>query len=93
MKSTVAKRSIGIDGRKTSVTLEDAFWNLLKEIAQKRGQTVSDLVAEINEDRDEHGNLSSAIRLFVLTYAQAEASERQRGQTAKGVNGPQAIGA
>jgi predicted DNA-binding ribbon-helix-helix protein len=83
MKSSVIKRSIGISGHKTSVTLEDAFWNLLKEIAQTRGQTVSDLVAEINDDRDADDNLSSAIRLFVLSYAQAEASERQRGQTAK----------
>ena len=89
--SAVIKRSLGIDGRKTSVSLEDEFWNLLKEIAKKRDyQTVSDLVAEINEGR-QHGNLSSAIRLFVLGYAQAEANERQGGQTAKRVNGPQAI--
>jgi len=68
MKSSIVKRSIVVDGHKTSVSLEDAFWNLLKEIAKKRDyQTVSDLVAEINEDRDERCNLSSAIRLFVLS--------------------------
>ena len=91
--STVVKRTIGFDGRKTSVSLEDEFWNLLKEIAKKRDyQTLSDLVAEINEDRDEHSNLSSAIRLFVLGYVrnQVEVGQRQSGETAQ-VNGAKAI--
>jgi predicted DNA-binding ribbon-helix-helix protein len=65
MKSPVIKHSISIDGRKTSITLEDAFWSLLKEIAQAQGATVSQTVKEI--DRVRRGsNLSSAIRLFVL---------------------------
>ena len=91
MKSTVEKRSIVIAGHKTSVSLEDAFWNLLKEIATERDQTVGDLVSEIDKDRD-HANLSSALRLFVLGYArdQAETSPTRRGQKAR-VNGPQAI--
>jgi predicted DNA-binding ribbon-helix-helix protein len=67
MKSPVVKRSIVIAGHKTSVSLEDAFWTGLKEIAAKRDLTLSDMVAAIDQDR-QHGNLSSAIRLFVLDY-------------------------
>ncbi len=67
MKSPVVKRSIVIAGHKTSVSLEDAFWKGLKEIAGNREMTLSDLVAAIDTDR-RHGNLSSAIRLFVLDH-------------------------
>jgi len=67
MKSPVVKRSIVIAGHKTSVSLEDAFWKGLKEIAVGREVTLSDLVASIDTDRH-HGNLSSAIRLFVLDH-------------------------
>ncbi|MGC2824537.1 MAG: ribbon-helix-helix domain-containing protein [Pseudolabrys sp.] len=67
MKSSVVKRSIVIDGHKTSVSLEDAFWSDLKEIAHDQGATLSALVAKIDETRA-HGNLSSAIRLYVLDY-------------------------
>jgi predicted DNA-binding ribbon-helix-helix protein len=65
MKSSVVKRSIVVGGHKTSVSLEDAFWRGLKEIAGRRDISVSDLVAAIDSER-QHGNLSSAIRLFVL---------------------------
>ncbi len=67
MKSPVVKRSIVIAGHKTSVSLEDAFWKGLKEIADQRNVTLSDLVANIDSQR-RHGNLSSAIRLFVLDF-------------------------
>lgn len=67
MKSPVVKRSIVIAGHKTSVSLEDAFWDALKEIAGQRRLTLSDLVATIDSGRNQ-GNLSSAIRLFVLDY-------------------------
>ena len=67
MKSPVVKRSIVIAGHKTSVSLEDAFWKCLKEIAGGRDVTLSDLVASIDSER-RHGNLSSAIRLFVLDH-------------------------
>jgi predicted DNA-binding ribbon-helix-helix protein len=67
MKSPVIKRSIVIAGHKTSVSLEDAFWKGLKEIAGERDMTLSDLVASIDSDR-RHGNLSSGIRLFVLDH-------------------------
>ena len=67
MKSPVVKRSIVIAGHKTSVSLEDAFWTSLKEIATGRDITLSQLVASIDTGR-QHGNLSSAIRLFVLDH-------------------------
>ena len=65
VKSSVSKRSICQCGYKTSVSLEDEFWNSLKEIAGERGMTVAELVAAIDGNR-QHANLSSAIRLFVL---------------------------
>lgn len=67
MKSSVVKRSIVIAGHKTSVSLEDAFWTGLKDIAARRDLSLSDMVASIDQDR-RNGNLSSAIRLFVLDY-------------------------
>ena len=70
MKSPVVKRSIVLAGHKTSVSLEDAFWEGLKEIAKTKRRTLSDLVNSIDTDR-EHGNLSSALRLFVLDHYQA----------------------
>ena len=68
MKSQVIKRSVVIDGHKTSISLEDAFWSSLKAIAQAQGATVAQTVATIDETR-KHGNLSSAVRLFVLDCA------------------------
>jgi predicted DNA-binding ribbon-helix-helix protein len=59
VKSPVVKRSVVIAGRKTSVSLEDA--------ARGREMTLSDLVAEIDGQR-QHSNLSSAVRLFVLDF-------------------------
>ena len=67
MKSSVVKRSIMIDGHKTSVSLEDAFWKRLKEIAHAQKATLPELVAKIDETR-KYGNLSLAIRLFVLEH-------------------------
>lgn len=67
MSSPVVKRSIVIAGHKTSVSLEDAFWQELKRIANERRMTLSDLVGTIDTGRH-HSNLSSAIRLFVLEH-------------------------
>lgn len=78
MKSPVVKRSIVIAGHKTSVSLEDAFWEALKEIASGRRLTLSDLVATIDSARSQ-GNLSSAIRLFVLDHYRGAATAA-RGQ-------------
>ncbi|HET7192197.1 MAG TPA: ribbon-helix-helix domain-containing protein [Pseudolabrys sp.] len=65
MKSLVVKRSIIVRGHKTSVSLEDAFWQGLKEIALSQRITLSNMVAEIDARR-QHSNLSSSIRIFVL---------------------------
>lgn len=65
MKSLIVKRSIVIAGHKTSVSLEEAFWTGLKQIASSRELTLSEMVAAIDAERV-HGNLSSALRLFVL---------------------------
>jgi len=63
----VVKRSIVVSGHKTSVSLEDAFWSGIKEIASGRNITLSDLVTAVDSERQQ-GNLSSAIRLFVLDF-------------------------
>jgi predicted DNA-binding ribbon-helix-helix protein len=76
MQSAVLKRSIVIDGHKTSVSLEDAFWNSLKEIGGERHMTLSDLVAAIDSER-QRDNLSSAIRLFVLDFYRTQLSEAE----------------
>jgi predicted DNA-binding ribbon-helix-helix protein len=78
MKSPVVKRSVVVAGHKTSVSLEDAFWEGLKEIAGKRQKNLSDLVALIDSQR-QHGNLSSAIRLFVLDFYRTQLSHVKEG--------------
>jgi predicted DNA-binding ribbon-helix-helix protein len=64
MQSSIVKRSVIIHHHKTSVSLEDSFWSL-KEIAHSERVTISELLAKTVGTRD-HGNLSSAIRLFGL---------------------------
>jgi len=73
MKSAVEKRSVVVGGHKTSISLEEAFWAQLKEIARTKECTLSKLIADIDAGRL-HGNLSSEIRLFVLDYV------RRRGR-------------
>ncbi|SRR5258708_30793006 len=80
MKSPVVKRSIVVAGHKTSVSLEDAFWKGLKEIAMGRDLTMSEMVAAIDTARAQ-GNLSSAIRLFVLDHYRARISTEADGRT------------
>jgi predicted DNA-binding ribbon-helix-helix protein len=70
MKSLATKHTVYIDGRKTGISLEDAFWSTLQEIAQAQGATVSQTVTEIDKSR-QGGNLSSAIRLFVLDWVRS----------------------
>lgn len=67
----LAKRSLAVAGHRTSVSLEDAFWQELGVIAARRGLPVAVLVATIDRERAE-ANLSSAIRLFVLAAVKAE---------------------
>jgi predicted DNA-binding ribbon-helix-helix protein len=75
-KSPVVKRSIVIGGHKTSVSLEDEFWNALREIADRRDITLSNLVTTIDADRNQ-SNLSSAIRLFVLGFYRDQIADHQ----------------
>jgi predicted DNA-binding ribbon-helix-helix protein len=77
MKSFIVKRSIVLAGHKTSVSLEEPFYRALKDIAASRRVTLSDLVAGIDTER-ENGNLSSAIRLFVLNHYQAGTASPNR---------------
>ncbi len=66
---TIRKRSVKLAGHSTSVSVEDEFWEVLKTLAQSQSMTVSDLLTRIDADRP--GNLSSAIRLYVLKSYQA----------------------
>lgn len=71
--ATIRKRSVTIAGHATSVSLEDAFWRALGEIAVERGLSLNALVAEIDGNRV--GNLSSACRVYVLERLTARLSE------------------
>ncbi|MBI1203023.1 MAG: aryl-sulfate sulfotransferase [Rhodopseudomonas sp.] len=74
MKSAVIKRSIVIGGHKTSISLEDPFWLGLKDIAHSENVTLSTMVGDIDTRRSQ-GNLSSAIRLFVLDRVRTKAQD------------------
>lgn len=80
----VVKRSVMVGGHKTSVSLEDAFWISLKDIALRSSLSLSGLLEKIDRHR-QTSNLSSAIRLFVLDYFRKRAismmfiGERQSG--------------
>src|SRR3954466_16046483 len=78
-KSRVTKRSVLIGGHKTSVSLEEEFWSALKVIAGKRLLSLSDLVTAIDKQR-QHGNLSSAVRVFVLEFYRGPGSDATADQ-------------
>jgi predicted DNA-binding ribbon-helix-helix protein len=80
MKSQIVKRSIVIGGRKTSISLEEAFWQSFKQLADQRQLTLSELAKEI-QSSNEGGNLSSAIRLFVLGYHRDQYAKSKAGLT------------
>ena len=77
MKFPIVKHSIVVAGRKTSVSLEDEFWKAFREIASERHLTLSDLVNDIEAERQQGNNLSSAIRLFVLGQYRNQIAEHQ----------------
>jgi len=69
MSDAIPKRSVIVAGHRTSVSLEEPFWTRLKEIAHARSKSINDLVTEIDSLEPaggRQGNLSSALRLFVL---------------------------
>ena len=73
MSAGIVKRSVMIAGHRTSVSLEETFWQALREIAAARGQSVQALIGTIDAGRAEQ-NLSSAIRVFVLNAVRGAAS-------------------
>jgi predicted DNA-binding ribbon-helix-helix protein len=82
MKSLILKRSIMIAGQKTSVSLEDEFWQALKQIAAGLDMPVAELVHQIGRQR-EYGNLSSALRLFVLEHYLSRAKVNRTSEAAQ----------
>ena len=70
----MAKRSITIAGHRTSISLEEAFWHALGEIAALKSTSLAGLVVEIDRTRPSEVNLSSAIRLFVLDWFRSSKS-------------------
>ena len=70
-KSPITKRSVNLNGHKTSVSLEPPFWIELKSIAVERKVALGDLISTIDAERQQ-GNLSSALRLFVLARYRPE---------------------
>jgi len=81
MKSRIVKRSVVIGGQKTSVSLEDAFWSALKQLARERKVPWCEVITGINTQRGA-GNLSSAIRLFVLNHFRELAMQARAGRAA-----------
>ena len=67
MNSLVKKRTVSIDGHKTSMALEEVFWTALKDIAHERSESLAHLVASIDAKR-KSANRSSVLRVFVLEY-------------------------
>ncbi|MBT3991135.1 MAG: ribbon-helix-helix domain-containing protein [Rhodospirillaceae bacterium] len=67
-QSAIRKRSVLISGHRTSISLEQAFWTKLREICEQRDKSINQMVTEIDNDRLEtpNGNLSSAIRVYIL---------------------------
>ena len=89
MKSPIVKRSVVIKGHKTSISLEDAFWSELKTIASGQRLTLSALVTTVDDSRGEVGNLSSALRCFVLSRYYFPAMTAGSQQQAPGYQEPQ----
>ena len=84
MKSVIIKRSVIVSSHKTSISLEDPFWKSLKEIAGLKHRTLSALLAVIDSERHE-GNLSSAIRLFILRHYREQLKTKERFDAALGL--------
>jgi predicted DNA-binding ribbon-helix-helix protein len=82
MGSPVIKRSVLIARRRTSVSLEDRFWNALKEISMRRAVTISALITQIDNQR-QHANLSSCLRLFVLDFYIRQSKREDEGAAIK----------
>jgi len=63
----IKKRSVNIHGHQTSISMEEEFWDILKDIAEREGLSMNKMIAKIDDERDPMGyNLSSAIRIYIL---------------------------
>ena len=71
MQDIPKKRSLTLKGHRTSISLEDAFWSALNDIANKQTNSISELVEIIDENRGEAG-LSSTIRIYILQYYRSQ---------------------
>ena len=81
MKSAIAKRSIVLNQHKTSISLEDDFWNCLRAIADEKKMKLTTLILQIDSERN-NANLSSAIRVFVFNEMRAQAAAMTGAGTA-----------
>lgn len=74
---SIKKRSVQIAGHPTSLTMEEAFWEALHEIAQQKEITINRLITEIDQGRnlEKTPNLSSAVRVYVLTYYKGKSAQ------------------
>jgi len=77
--SRPVKRSLTLQGHRTSVSLEEEFWRAFRAIARERGQGINQLAVEIDGARAEETGLATAIRLFVLADLQARLADRNAG--------------
>lgn len=73
MKSAIVKRSIILNGHKTSISLENEFWLCLREIVDQKKTKLSVLLQQIDNERS-HANLSSAVRVFILNHMRSQAA-------------------
>ncbi|WP_019644667.1 ribbon-helix-helix domain-containing protein [Novispirillum itersonii] len=80
--NAVIKRSVRIARHSTSISLEDSFWDALRDIAAVRGLSLNALIAEIDSARagDDPGNLSSAARVYALQWFRQNGQHGQNGQ-------------
>ncbi|MES5099672.1 ribbon-helix-helix domain-containing protein [Agrobacterium sp. BA1120] len=68
----IRKHSTTLHGHRTSISLEDAFWDELRIIAEKRKMSFAALLAEIDDARPEGSNLSSSLRVYVLNWLKSQ---------------------
>jgi predicted DNA-binding ribbon-helix-helix protein len=80
MKSPITKRSVILDGHKTSVSIEEIFWLSLKDVAKERALTLSKLIGSINAERAAGANLSSAIRMYLLDRIRTQLRDLETGR-------------
>lgn len=78
------KRSVLLQGHKTSITMEDAFWDAIKTIADQSHCSVNTVIADIDAQRDPSANLSSCVRVYILEWYRKRVREEFRGKTESG---------